>query len=334
MEEFEFKIDQEQQLRLDKFLTEKLKSIKPEISRSKIQKLIENNCVFDENNNILNNFSQKITNLKIIKIKFIKEDKPKLIAKNIDFEIIFEDNDIIIVNKPSGLTVHPGAGNYENTLVNGLLFKKGKENLSSINDEFRPGIIHRLDKDTSGLMIVAKNDFAHQFLSQELQNRKIKRKYLAFIFGTLPEKKGKIDKNISRSRINRLKMTISNKSIDSKSGPKVRNAITNYEVKEIFGDNFSSLIQCNLETGRTHQIRVHMEYLKHSLIGDQVYNGCRKNLSKDYDEKIREFIFNFPRQALHSYQLEFIHPQNKKNMFFEIGLSQDLKELKSVLEKL
>ena len=310
-------------LRLDKFLTQELEPIKPELTRSKIQTLISENNVYDKAGKSITNPSQKVKEGQIFTVE-IPEPKPShLLPKQIDFEIIFEDDDLLVINKPAGLTVHPGAGNQDNTLVNGLLFTH-QNNLSQINGDFRPGIVHRLDKDTSGLMLVAKNDLTHQILSQKLQNHEIKRSYLAFIYGKMSKNQGKIDKNIIRHRFNRLKMTISKNS--------GRSAITHYEVKETFQDGFASLVECRLETGRTHQIRVHFESEKHSLIGDQTYGSCRKNPPKELNETAQNFIQNFPRQALHSYKINFLHPKNNEEMSFEIPLPEDLKELQEVLE--
>lgn len=323
MEKFEFEIcEGEEGMRLDKFLTMKFATIKPEINRTKIQKLIEENLVLNEKNQAYNSTSQKTI---LGQRFFVSTHNPRpmyLQAKEIDFEIIFEDDDLLVINKPAGLTVHPGAGNQENTLVNGLLFKYQKH-LSSIGGEFRPGIVHRLDKDTSGLMLVAKNDFTHQILGQKLRDRDIKRTYLAFIYGCINPPRGNINKNIVRSRANRLKMTIS-RTLG-------REAITNYEIKEFFSDNFASLLECKLQTGRTHQIRLHLESEKHSLIGDQLYNSCKKMLPKNFSVEATNFIKNFPRQALHSYKISFTHPRSNEEMSFEIDLPDDLKKLKNYL---
>lgn len=324
MEKFEFIVSEnEVGVRLDKFLTEKFLSLKPEITRSKIQKLFEEKMVCDDKSQAFNNVSQKTKLAQKIFITFPDAKKSHLIAKEIPFEIIYEDDDLLVINKPAGLTVHPGSGNSEDTLVNALLFTH-QNKLSSINGEFRPGIVHRLDKDTSGLMLVAKNDWTHQILSENLKNREIKRSYLAFIYGCLQPSYGIINKNIVRSRVNRLKMRVS-RTLG-------RDAITNYETKEIFLDGFVSLVECRLQTGRTHQIRVHLESIKHSLIGDQLYNSAKKNPPKTLDEKIKKFISEFPRQALHSYKISFLHPRTKKEMFFEIDFSDDLKDLKKLLQ--
>lgn len=324
MEKFEFTVEEnEAGIRLDKFLAEKFLSLKPEITRSKIQNFIESNLVCDEQNSVLSNGSQKTKLGQKIFVQLPELRPSHLEAKEIPFEIIFEDDDLLVVNKPAGLTVHPGAGNQSDTLVNALLFTH-QNKLSSINGEFRPGIVHRLDKDTSGLMLVAKNDFTHQILSEKLKNRDIKRSYLAFIYGQMDPAKGRIDKNIVRCKNNRLKMVVAKMS--------GRQAITNYETKEVFLNGFVSLVECKLETGRTHQIRVHLESVKHSLVGDQLYNSCKKTAPQDLGEKNRKFIADFPRQALHSYKIEFLHPRSQKEMSFEIALPKDLQELKKILQ--
>lgn len=337
MEKFEFFVEENHaKLRLDKFLVENFKDIKPEFSRAKIQKIIEAKQVFNELDESLIDPSYKVKEGERISIEYeISLENLNLKPKKIDLEIIFEDQDLMVINKPAGLTVHPGAGNYDDTLVNGLLYLYGENGLSQIAGNYRAGIVHRLDKDTSGLMVVAKNDSAHQFLSDQLQQRKIDRKYLAFIFGALEPENGKIDKNITRNRTNRLKMAVSSRSCNSKSGSKVRNAITNYKTLKVFcKNNFASLVECKLETGRTHQIRVHMESEKHSLIGDQLYSSCKKNPPPELEEGAKQLIMNFSRQALHSYKIAFTHPKNKEKLEFEIDLPDDMKKLHETLRKI
>lgn len=324
MNKFEFEVTEEKiNIRLDKFLTDEFLAILPEINRTKISKFIDEGLVLDGKENPVTQSSSK-TKLGQKFTVNIPDTKPMdLVAKEIAFEIVFEDKDLLVINKPSNLTVHPGAGNHDDTLVNALLFTH-QNKLSTVSGEFRPGIVHRLDKDTSGLMLVAKNDFTHQILSKDLQERTVKRTYLAFIYGVMKASKGKINKNIARHRSNRLKMTIVRN--DGK------NAITNYETKEIFLDGFASIVECKLDTGRTHQIRVHLESEKHSIIGDQLYNSCKKTLPKEMSTETANLIKNFPRQALHSYKISFIHPRSKKEMSFEIDLPEDLKELKKCLK--
>lgn len=324
MEKFEFKVgENEVGIRIDKFLAEKFLAIKPEINRTKIQKLIDEENVFDQDKKPLGNASQK-TKLDQIFFVNLSEQKPfNIEAKEIPFEIIYEDDDLLVINKPAGLTVHPGAGNQTDTLVNALLFTH-KNRLSSTGGEFRPGIVHRLDKETSGLMLVAKNDYTHQILGKNLQDREIKRNYLAFVYGVIDPREGVINKNIVRDRFNRVKMSIARIL--------GRNAITNYKTKEIFLNNFVSLVECSLQTGRTHQIRVHMESIKHSLVGDQIYNKSKKNPPVDLNQNAKDFIANFKRQALHSYKISFIHPRSKEEMSFECELPNDLKELLAILQ--
>lgn len=326
MEKFEFELDQEANaLRIDKFLSEQFVKIKPEVNRSQIQKLMASNMVCDESGALMLNTSYKVKPGQKITVTLPKARPSTISAKKIDFEIVFEDDDLIVINKPAGLTVHPGSGNKDNTLVNALLYTHAGK-LSTISGEERPGIVHRLDKETSGLMLVAKNDFTHQILSQNLQDRTIKRSYLAFIYGEMEPKKGKIDAAITRNRQNRLKM-----SITRKGG---RDAVTNYETVETYLGNYASLIRCKLETGRTHQIRVHLEFKKHSIVGDQVYSSCKKNLPKsvNLNGKKHQFIKDFPRQSLHSYQIAFEHPRSKEAMSFEVDLPDDLKELQKCLK--
>lgn len=323
MEKFEFEVaENEAGIRLDKFLTIKFAAAKPEINRTKIQHLIEMNLVTDEKGQPCNAPSQKTKLGEKFCVSTLDPKPSHLIAKEIPFEIIFEDDDLLVINKPAGLTVHPGSGNQEDTLVNALLFTH-QNRLSSVSGEFRPGIVHRLDKDTSGLMLVAKNDFTHQILSQKLRDREIKRTYLAFIYGCVTPSRGMINKNIVRSRVNRLKMSIS-RTLG-------RVAITNYETVETFIDSCASLLECKLQTGRTHQIRVHLESIKHSLIGDQLYNSCKKILPLSLSNEAKNFIKNFPRQALHSCKISFFHPRSNEEMTFEIDLPDDLKKLKNYL---
>lgn len=304
-------------IRLDKFLTIELGKIRPEITRSKVSNLLELGAISDINSKIITSGSRKVKLGEQFFVNFPKQRSQTLQPKDIPIEIIFEDEHLMVVNKPDGLTVHPGSGNQDETLVNALLFTHQNQ-LSSINGDFRPGIVHRLDKDTSGIMIVAKNDLAHQLLSEKLKNREINRYYLCFVYGSMLPL-GRIHKNIVRSRINRLKMRVSRIA--------GREAITNYKTKETFLNGVISLLECKLETGRTHQIRVHFESEKHSLVGDQLYNSCKKTIPSSIDSDLMRYINSFPRQALHSYKLSFLHPITEKEMEFECPLPEDMQRL-------
>lgn len=323
MEEFAIKANIEhKKQRLDKFLSEEIAKLKPEISRKRIQDLINTGNVLS-GKLVIDSCDYKVKGNENFLIKFSPAKSSEISAKDIPFEVVFEDENMLVINKPAGLTTHPGNGNQDNTLVNALLFYCGN-NLSGVNGVARPGIVHRLDKDTSGLMVVAKNDLAHQELSNQIQDRTLKRNYLALCYGTPKPLKGVINKNIGRSKVNRLKMAI------MRTGG--RTAITNYEVKEIYFDGKLSLVECKLDTGRTHQIRVHLASIGHSIIGDQTYGNAKTSLGK-IDDDLKALINDFPRQALHSYKINFVHPISKKEMEFEIGLPYDILTLKQQLSK-
>ena len=246
---------------------------------------------------------------------------------NIKLNIVYEDKDILIVNKPAGMVVHPGAGNHNKTLVNALVYKY-KKKLSNVNGVTRPGIVHRIDKETSGLLVVAKNNNAHANLGRQFSDHSIKRTYQALSWGILRPLSGRIETLIGRSRKNRQLM-----SVTEVSGKK---AITNYTTVKVFEIKDIpkiSFIECALETGRTHQIRVHMSYMGCSLLGDQQYGKKKlkfKKINEDFENKLK--ILN--RQALHAKSLGFIHPTTKKFMSFESKLPQDFKKILDLLNKL
>ena len=237
--------------------------------------------------------------------------------ENVPFEILFEDDDLLVINKPAGVVVHPGAGNRDHTLVNGLAYHCGK-NLSTINSDIRPGIVHRIDKDTSGILVIAKNDFAHMQLAKQFEVHSIKRKYICFLYSVLRPLNGKIETLISRSESNRLKMAVSQS--------KGKKAITIYKTVKNFS-TYASKVECELLTGRTHQIRVHMASLGNSLIGDRIYKVKNYSLPKEFAKEIN----GFPRQALHAYFLEFVHPRSEKVMHFECDMPDDMKNLENLL---
>jgi len=284
--------DLEEKVRLDKYLSDNT-----EFTRNKIQKLIDDNNILVNNKNVKSSY--KVSNNDKITITD-EEEEINIKAENIPIEIVYEDDDIIVVNKPSGMVVHPAPGNYSGTLVNALMYKS--KNLSSINGEFRPGIVHRIDKDTSGLLIVAKNDKAHAFLADELKDKKIKRKYIALVDGIINHDTGTIDAPIGRDINDRKKMSVTN--INSK------NAVTHFTVIDRLKG--ATLLECILDTGRTHQIRVHMKYINHPVVNDPVYN---KNIYGDFG------------QMLHAKEIEFIHPTTKEKMKFTCDAPKEFYEI-------
>jgi len=307
--------------RIDKFLQSQLK----EFSRTRIQNLISDGQV-KLNNIIILNSSKKIKEKDKIKVNFPPPKETFIKPNKIPLDILYDDNDIVVINKFPGVVVHPGAGNYEKTIVNGLLFKY-QNNLSSIGGKLRPGIVHRIDKDTSGAIVVAKNDNAHINLSEQFSNHTIKRVYEALVWGSLKPQNGKITERISRSVKNRQLMAVRKE--------KGKIAITNYKTLKVF-QNLNlpkiSLIECRLETGRTHQIRVHMNFKGNSILGDKSYGKSKKKF-KEINPNIEKEINNFNRQALHAKSLGFIHPKTKKEIFFEASRPKDFDTLIKNLNK-
>ena len=312
--------DLEKKIRLDKFLTENLKNL----SRSQIKKIIVSKNIKINKKQIIAS-SEKIKENDLIEVN-IPEIKTNYIEpKKINLDIIYEDEDIIVINKNSGLIVHPGAGNKDETLVNGLLYLY-KNNLSNLNGEFRPGIVHRIDKDTSGIIVVAKNNHAHALLSEQFSKHTISRKYVALVWGVIRPLNGKISTLISRSKKNRQLMSVSDRL-----GKK---AVTNYKTIKTFSSKEIpkiSLVECILETGRTHQIRVHLEYKGNPLVGDKKY-GKKKTKFKKINKKFNEMLSSFSRQALHAKSLGFIHPTKKKFVNFDSRLPNDFKKMLDFLD--
>tara|TARA_B100001059_G_C17685807_1_gene502273 strand:- start:4 stop:984 length:981 start_codon:yes stop_codon:yes gene_type:complete len=308
--------------RLDIFLSENIK----QYTRSFLKKLITNKQV-KLNNSKLISPSIKVKYLDRIIVNIIEKNLQNIVPKKIELNIIYEDKNILVINKPKGMVVHPGAGNYENTLVNALLFKY-KKNLSDLNGVLRPGIVHRIDKDTSGLLVIAKNNFAHANLGDQFSKHTIKRKYLCLSWGVVRPLSGKINTLITRDKKNRQLMTVS--EINGKK------AITNYKTIKVFNIKDIpkiSLIECELETGRTHQIRVHLKYKGTSLLGDKQYgkkNIKFKKINNDFFVKLNELS----GQALHAKTLEFIHPTTKKLMSFNSNLPNGFKKILNLLENL
>jgi 23S rRNA pseudouridine1911/1915/1917 synthase len=303
-------------IRIDKFITDKL----PDISRAQVQRLIEEGYVFVDDEIITNkNFKTRLGDIYQVTLPPPVEAKP--IAQDIPLDILYEDDDLVVVNKPAGMTVHPAAGAYTDTLVNALLFHC-RGSLSGIGGVSRPGIVHRIDRNTSGILVVAKNDIAHRCLAEQFFEHSIERTYYAVVYGVPPQKYGIIEGNIARSNYDRKKMAI------VQCGGK--SAITHYEVIENY-KNVASLIRCNLETGRTHQIRVHLSSIGCNLIGDDVYTKARKT-SILLPEPIKSFVNTFPRQALHAYSLGFVHPKTKDFLCFQSDFPSDMAELITKLQ--
>lgn len=280
--------------RIDKYLSSKLDD---SFSRAKIQKLIDEELIL-VNDKVIKS-SYKVSNGDVILITD-KEEDMSVKPEKMDIDIVYEDDDVMVINKKSGVVVHPAPGNYSGTLVNGLMYLS--KDLSNVNGEFRPGIVHRIDKDTSGLLIVAKNDKAHRILAEELKEKKIKRKYIALVSGVINHDIGEIDAPIGRDPSDRKKMCVT--STNSKD------AITHFRVLERYKN--ASLIECELETGRTHQIRVHMKYINHPVINDPVYG---KNNHGEFG------------QLLHAKEITFTHPTTKEVMTFSCEVPEEFNKI-------
>ena len=301
--------------RIDIFLNEQNK----ELSRTRIKNLILKEKL-KLNNEIINNPSKKISVGDKIVLQIQEQKEPSLKPYAFKLDIVYEDEDLLIINKPSGIIMHPGAGNYDQTIVNALIHYN-KDNLSTIGEKLRPGIVHRIDKDTSGLIVVAKNNESHENLSIQFSNHTITRVYQLLIWGKLRPSSGKIDTFITRSSKNRQMMEVSNS--------KGKRAITNYKTIEVFENDKTptlSLVECRLETGRTHQIRVHMTHLGNSIMGDGKYKKKYKKL-KNVDTKLENLIYKLNRQFLHAKTLGFIHPTTNEEMIFSSILPQELENI-------
>ena len=302
MDKFLFQIQEElADERIDKCLS----LLMDTLSRSYIQKLIKEEHVFVNEKIVKSNYRVKEEDE--ICFYLPKSIEPEILPQDIPLNIIYEDEDIIIVNKPKGMVVHPAAGHYKDTLVNGLLYHC-KDSLSGINGVMRPGIVHRIDMNTTGSLIVCKNDLSHNHIAAQLKEHSITRKYHAIVYGDLKDDFGTINKSIGRSDTDRKKM-----AVNAKNG---RNAVTHYKVLQRFGKY--TYIECQLETGRTHQIRVHMASIGHPILGDEVYSS-------------RTSPFKLTGQTLHAKTIGFIHPRSEKYMEFEAPLPDYFLHLLDIL---
>jgi len=293
------------------------------ISRTRIKNLILKEKL-KLNNEIIRNPSKKVTAGDKLSLQIPEPEKASLKPYDFKLKIIYEDDDLLIIDKPAGIIMHPGAGNYDKTIVNALI-NYDKRSLSNIGDELRPGIVHRIDKNTSGLIVIAKNNEAHENLSNQFSKHTIIRVYQLLIWGKLRPSSGKIDTFITRSSKNRQLMEVSRS--------KGKKAITNYKTIEIFENDKSptlSLVECKLETGRTHQIRVHMSHMGNSIVGDDKYKKKYKKL-KNTDLSLENLITKLSRQFLHAKTLGFIHPKTKKKMVFSSILPKELNNLLKAL---
>ena len=309
-------------LRVDVFINKKESTL----SRTRIKNLILNKKL-KLNGKVINSPSHKVLNGDKINLEIPEPKKASIKSFDFKLNIIYEDDNLLVLNKPAGIIMHPGAGNYDNTIVNALMhYCKG--NLSNIGDELRPGIVHRIDKDTSGLVVIAKNNETHENLSDQFNKHSIKRIYQLLIWGKLRPQTGTIKTLIKRSTKNRQLMEV--------GSTKGKVAITNYKTLEVFENNKTptlSLVECKLETGRTHQIRVHMSYKGNNILGDKKYKKKFKKF-KNIDSKLENLLLKLDRQFLHAKTLGFTHPVNGKKIEFSSFLPQELENILKMLRKL
>ena len=302
--------------RLDKYIA----SAVPEISRMRIKGLILDGQV-RSGDKVYDNTSWKVKTGQVFEISVPASVEPEPQGQDIPLNVAYEDDYLIIIDKPAGMVVHPAAGNEDGTLVNALIHHCG-DSLSGINGVKRPGIVHRIDKDTSGLMVVAKTDMAHAGLAEQFADHSLERAYLAIVRHRPYPADGTIDAAIGRSPRNRQKMAV--------VGRGGKHAVTHFTTKQRLGDA-ASLVECRLETGRTHQIRVHMTHIGHPLIGDPVYGRSQK--TRDLPPKVREAISHFNRQALHAYVIGFTHPVTDEQIRFESPVPADMAALIEALSE-
>lgn len=319
--------------RLDQWLTDQFK---PEFSRSRLQALIkEGNLTID--NVVIREPKTKLRAAQKVTLTLPPPVAAWPIAENIALDILYEDEDLIVINKPAGLVVHPGNGNWDGTLVNALIYHCG-DSLSGIGGVKRPGIVHRLDKNTSGVMVAAKNDFIHSHLSAQFADHGrtgvLERNYIGILWGLPSRSNGTVETSLGRARNDRTRQAVVNPEVHG-----ARHAVTHFKVLEAFGAKndataTASLVQCRLETGRTHQIRVHMAHIGHPLVGDMDYGSAFKTKVNKLETQLAEIVKKFQRQALHAQSLTFEHPRNGEILTFRSPPPQDFQELISAFQRL
>lgn len=303
-EKVQFVVSKQAGMRVDKALAELL----PDMSRSYLQKIIKNQSVIVNEKIVKSNY--KMVSGDVIELEIPEPVEMDILPEKIDLDILYEDDDIIVINKPKDMVVHPAAGHYSGTIVNGLLYHC-KDNLSGINGVLRPGIVHRIDRNTTGAIVICKNDIAHRFIAEQLKEHSITRKYNAIVYNCFNVKEGSVDAPIGRHPVDRKKM-----AINYNNG---KRAVTHYRVLENLAGKYAH-IECQLETGRTHQIRVHMTSINHPLLGDDVYGPAK-------------CPYNLEGQTLHARVLGFVHPTTKKYMEFEAPLPDYFNHLLKILQK-
>lgn len=316
-EHFNFSVDKGQgMLRIDKWLTNRMEKV----SRNRIQSAADAGNILVNGKSVKSNYKVKPQDVISIVLPYPRREL-EIIPENIPLNILFEDEDVIVLNKEAGMVVHPGHGNYTGTLVNALTYHLKDVPLFQTGD-MRAGLVHRIDKNTSGILVIAKNEFAHAYIAKQFFDHTTKRVYTALVWGNMEEEEGTIVGNVARSTKDRLKMAV------YPEGDQGKHAVTHYKVLERLG--YVNLIECRLETGRTHQIRVHMEFMKHPLFNDERYGGDQILKGTTFS-KYKRFVNNCfeicPRHALHARSLGFVHPRTKQEMYFESELPSDMQQL-------
>ncbi|MBB4036690.1 23S rRNA pseudouridine1911/1915/1917 synthase [Dysgonomonas hofstadii] len=316
-EHYRFLVDKGQgQMRIDKYLSMHIVGV----SRNRIQQAAEADCILVNDKPVKSNY--KIKPLDTISVVMNRPPRElEIIPENIPLDVVYEDEDVMVINKPPGLVVHPGFGNYQGTMVNAIAYRL-KDTPEYDAKDPRLGVVHRIDKDTSGLIVAAKNAYAKAHLSEQFFNKTTKRQYIALVWGSVEQDEGRIEGNIGRSLKDRMLMTV------FPEGDYGKPAVTHYKVLERLG--YVTLVQCRLETGRTHQIRVHMKYIGHTLFNDARYGG-NEVLKGTHFAKYKQFVqncFNIcPRQALHAQTLGFVQPRTGEELMFEAPLPEDISML-------